>query len=229
MTADLGRFAKNALSVFGTRILLIAISVVGSVIVTRILGPANRGAMEILLLVPSFLVNFGNLGIGNANLYFTARAMYPSDKVNSNSLSITLILGGILFGIGFSWFSIYRGTFFKGIPNSYIFLVLSVIPWLLFQKFTQYSFLGNEDIRTRNIIVLTPAIVNIILTIILVAVIRLDLFGVLVATLISNVIAGLLCYYFLSKESKLRLRFHAKIFFEYGTDPVHQKPHRPLH
>ena len=106
------------------------------------------------------------------------------------------------------------GPFLRGFPNSYIFLVLSVIPWLLFQKFTQYSFLGKEDVRTRNIIVLTPAIVNIILIIILVAVVRLDLFGVLVATLITNVITGLLCYYFLSKESKLRLRFHFKLFLE---------------
>ena len=214
MTSNLSYFVKNSLSVFGTRIILIFISIVSSVIVARILGPSNRGAMEILLLVPSLLVNFGNLGIGNANLYFTAKAIYPSDKVNSNSLSITLMLGGILFVIGHSWFNSYRETLFRGIPGGYIYLVLLVIPWLLFQKFTQYSFLGKEDVKTRNIIVLTPGIVNIILTIILVAVIRLDLFGVLVATLISNVIGGLLCYYFLSKESKLRLRFNAKIFFE---------------
>jgi O-antigen/teichoic acid export membrane protein len=214
MTSNLAHLIKNSLSVFGTRVILILISIVGSIIVARILGPANRGVMEILLLVPLLLVNFGNLGIGNANLYFTAKGICPSDKVNANSLSITLMLGGILFVIGHSWFNSYKETLFRGIPGGYIYLVLSAIPWLLFQKFTQYSFLGKEDVKTRNIIVLTPAIVNIVLTIILVVVVRLDLFGVLAATLISNVIAGLLCYYFLSRESKVRLRFHFKLFLE---------------
>ena len=96
MESNLSSFAKNSLSIFGTRIILIIISIVSSIIVTRILGPSNRGVMEMLLLVPSLIVNFGNLGIGNANLYFVGKKQFSIDQVSSNSLSLSMLLGFVL-------------------------------------------------------------------------------------------------------------------------------------
>lgn len=214
MTSNLTYFIKNSLSVFGTRILLILISIISSIIVTRILGPANRGVMEILILVPYMLVNFGNLGVGNANLYFIGKKTHPVDKIVSNSLSLSLMLGACLILIAYGSFSFYHETLFRGIHFYYTHLAFLIIPLLLFQKFIQYTLLGKEEIASRNIIVLFPAVINFVVTICVVVIIKLSLLGVLIASFASNLSAALLCFYFISKETKIKLGFNYELFIK---------------
>ena len=207
-------FVKNSLSVLGTRISTIFLSLISSIIVTRILGPFNKGALGILVIIPYLLVNFGSLGIGNANLYFVGKKKYPIEKIVSNSLSLTLILGTILILIAYLIALFYKQTIFRGIPFTYTHLVFILIPFLLFQKFTQYTFLGKERITTRNIIILLPAIFNFIAIICFVVILRLNLLGVLIASLLSNIFAFILCFHFTSKISKIKLNFDYKLFIE---------------
>jgi len=207
-------FAKNSLSVFGTRIFLISISIISSIIVTRVLGPFNRGVMEILILMPYLLVSFGNLGIGNANLYFIGKKKYSIAKIASNSLSLSFILGISLVLIAYIFFYFCRKTLFTDVPFYFTYLVFSLIPLLLFQKYIQYTLLGKEEITTRNIIVLLPAAMNFVLTIFLVLVIRLSILGVLIALLASNLFAFALCYYFISKRTQIRLSFDFRLLID---------------
>ena len=202
MESNLSSFAKNSLSIFGTRIILIIISIVSSIIVTRILGPSNRGVMEMLLLVPSLIVNFGNLGIGNANLYFVGKKQFSIDQVSSNSLSLSMLLGFVLILVGYGVFHLYADTLFKDIPKIYVHITLLTIPFLLYQKFVQYMLLGKEQIGTRNIIVLVPAVANFVLIICFVEIMRLDLWGVILCSLVVNLLAAMLCFYFISKNRR---------------------------
>jgi len=168
--------------------------------------------MEILVLVPYMLVNFGNLGVGNANLYFIGKKTHPIDKIVSNSLSLSLILGAGLILIAYGSFNFYRESLFKGIPFYYTHLVFWIIPFLMFQKFIQYTLLGKEEIASRNIIVLLPAIINFLITICIVVIIKLSLLGVLIATFVSNLSAALLCFYYISKKAEVKFGFDYKLF-----------------
>ena len=212
MESNPSSFAKDSLSVFGTRILLILISIVSSIIVTRILGPANRGVMEILVLVPYMLVNFGNLGVGNANLYFIGKKAHPIEKIVSNSLALSLVLGAGLILIAYGSFNFYHERLFKDIPFYYTFLAFWIIPFLMFQKFIQYTLLGKEEIASRNMIVLFPAVINFLVTICVVVIIKLSLLGVLIASFASNLSAALLCFYYISKQTEVKFWFDYKLF-----------------
>lgn len=212
MVDNLNSFVKNSISVFGTRIFLILISIISSVIVTRMLGPSNRGALELLNLIPYLLVSFGNLGIGNANLHFVGKKKYSIQRIAANSLVLSFVLGGVLLVIAYGSFLIYRGNVFKDIAPYYTHFAFSLIPFLLFQKFIQYTLLGEEEIAYRNVIVAFPAVVNFLVVMILVLVFRLSLLGVLLASLASNVFAAALCYFLVSKKTKIILAFDYELF-----------------
>lgn len=207
-------FVKESLSVFGTRILLIVIYIISSIIVTRILGPSNRGIMEILIQTPFLLVNLGNFGINFANTHYVGRKKYSIELIASNSLSISLILGVILIFIAYISFFFYRRTVFKDISLYYTYLVFPIIPFLLFHKYIQYIIVGKEEITARNIIVILPAVINFILTIFLIVIIKLNVLGVLIASFASNCFAFLICYYYISRKSEIRLSFDYKLFVE---------------
>jgi O-antigen/teichoic acid export membrane protein len=207
-------FALNILSVLGARIVIIVLSFAGSIVVTRILGPSDRGAMEILLLIPYMLVNLAHLGIGNANLYFIGKKEKPIERVVGNSLSVSLLLGMTLIAVGYCLFFYYQESMFKGITLSYMHIVFPLIPFLLVQKYTQYTLLGQEDINSRNTLVLFPAITNFLIVMALVAIIPLRVFGVLIAQLVSNGVTVLLCLYYLSKRTTLRPLFDSSLFID---------------
>ena len=124
-------FINKALGVFGTRVFMIGLSLISGIIVTRILGPTNRGALEILIVIPNLVVSFGNLGIGNANLYFIAKDKYPIETIVANSLSVSIILGGALFLLSLIFASFTTGNLFKGIPRFLFFIGFSTIPFFL--------------------------------------------------------------------------------------------------
>lgn len=214
MESNLSSFAKNTLSVFGARVLLILVSIISSIIVTRILGPLNRGIFELLNLLPLILVSFGNLGIGNANLYFTGKKTYTLDNILSNSLSLSLMLGGVLLIIAYISFFYFRETMFKGIPFHYTHLVFFLIPFLLFQKYVQYTLLGQEDMKTRNTVLILPALITFVGLIFLLFVTQVSLFIVFLLTLASNLLTSLLCFYFISKKAVVRLKFDYKLFLK---------------
>ena len=215
-------FINKALGVFGTRVFMIGLSLISGIIVTRILGPTNRGALEILIVIPNLVVSFGNLGIGNANLYFIAKDKYPIETIVANSLSVSIILGGALFLLSLIFASFTTGNLFKGIPRFLFFIGFSTIPFFLFQRYAEYIFLGKELIHLRNKLNIFPAIISFSLILLLVVGLRMNILGVLITQVFGSIIALFTALYLLSKISKLQLRFSYKLFLEsisYGIIP----------
>lgn len=206
-------FARDSISIFLTRIIIIVLSTISSILVARMLGASLRGDMEILLLMPALLVSFGNLGIGNANLHFAGKNKYPIESIVSNSIFLTLVLGAMLIFLAYIYFITNTDRMFRGIPLYYAHIVFSIIPFLLFQRYIQYTLLGKEDIRSRNAIILLPALVNFIF-IITVIFFRWGLLGVLAASAVSNLFAFFLCLYFISGKTRVEFGFNYKLFLD---------------
>jgi len=196
-------FVKNVTAVFGVRLIGIFLGIICSIIVTRILGPTNRGSLEILITVPYLLVTFGSLGIGNANLYYAAKGKYPIEKIVGNSMSLVFILGILLLLIGFGLFWGFSDSLFADIPLQFISLSLFLIPILLFLKYTDYIFLGKELISIHNQINLFQSIGYFILVIIFVILFKLMVLGVLIAKLFAAFLAFLFALNFLKKICKI--------------------------
>jgi len=215
-------FVKNTLSVFGTRVLMIFLSLLGGIIVARMLGPGNRGMLEILSTVPFLIVSFGNLGIGNANLYFLAKKKYPIEKIVANTVAISILLGTLLLFLSFLLVSLLSDSVFKDIPVMYSIIAFSPIPLMLFQRYSEYIFLGEELIGLRNRLNIIPGISYFLLVLLLVVLMKKEVTGVLFAQLSSAIIAFVLGVILLKKISLIGFQFDWQLFkksVSYGIVP----------
>lgn len=88
--------ARNVSRTFGTRAGVMAIGLVISVVTSRVLGPAGRGAYASAVAVGAFAVAFGNLGLHNANTYLVAGHRERLGPLLGNTLAIGLGWGGLL-------------------------------------------------------------------------------------------------------------------------------------
>jgi O-antigen/teichoic acid export membrane protein len=87
-------FVRKVAETFGTRILLIGIGLVTSVIVARILGPDGRGLYAVAATIGAIGVQFGNLGLHASNTYYVARDRSLLPALVGNPLLIGFVFGG---------------------------------------------------------------------------------------------------------------------------------------
>jgi hypothetical protein len=66
-------FVRKVAETFLTRILLIGIGLITSVIVARVLGPEGRGLYAVAATIAAMGVQLGNLGLHASNTYYVAQ------------------------------------------------------------------------------------------------------------------------------------------------------------
>src|SRR5215469_10653724 len=89
-------FIHKIVATYVTRVLLIVLGLVAAVVVTRILGPKGRGLYAIATTTGALGVQFGNMGMHTANVYFAARDPESLAPLVGNSLVMSLGFGGMI-------------------------------------------------------------------------------------------------------------------------------------
>jgi O-antigen/teichoic acid export membrane protein len=152
-------FVQKVSETFLTRILLIGIGLITSVIVARVLGPEGRGLYAVAATITAMGVQFGNLGLHASNTYYVARDKKILPALVGNTIVVSFGFGGL--GCAFTWiiFSLWP----KLAPVNGFLLILSLtwIPFGLAYMLLQNLLLGIQDVRTYNKIELTTKILGV--------------------------------------------------------------------
>lgn len=149
-------FVYNTVSTFGTRLLLIGIGLITSVIIARILGPEGRGAYAAAMAVVGIGVQFGNLGLHASNTYYVSHDRTLLSQLVSNTLVISLGLGGL--GVSIAWLVFFIWPSIAPLQGYLLVFALLWIPIGLADLLLQNLLLGIYEIRIYNIIALLTKI-----------------------------------------------------------------------
>ena len=154
-------FIRKVAETFATRILLIGIGLVTSVIVARILGPEGRGLYAVAATIGAIGVQFGNLGLHASNTYSVARDRSLLPALVGNSLLIGFVFGGL--GAALAWVVFHLWPRIAPLQGLLLILGLSWIPLGLTYMLFQNLLLGIQDIRAYNKIELMSNILSVLL------------------------------------------------------------------
>jgi len=154
-------FIHKVAETFVTRILLIGIGLITSVIVARVLGPEGRGLYAVAATIVAIGVQFGNLGLHASNTYSVARNPQLLSGLVSNSIFVSFVVGGVssvLVGVILSlqpeWVQI---------QGLLLLLSLISIPFGLAYLLLQNLLVGINDIHSYNTIELGTRIISLAL------------------------------------------------------------------
>ncbi len=92
-TASGTELRRNVLETYGTRVLVVAVSLATAVVIARVLGPAGRGMYAVAVAVGAIGAQFGNLGLHASNTYYVSkdRALLPA--LIGNTLAVVFAAG----------------------------------------------------------------------------------------------------------------------------------------
>lgn len=96
-----GAMMGNIAQTFATRLGVMALGMVVSVVAARTLGPGGRGQYAAAAAFAALIVQFGNLGLHSANTYLVATDRTRLPALLGNTLVVGLGWGSLLGGVAF--------------------------------------------------------------------------------------------------------------------------------
>ena len=206
--------ARQGASVLATRLSQIALALILSVIVNRLIGPENRGLLELLTTIPVLIANTTNLGMGNACLYFLGKKIYPERQIIANAFSSTVLVSGIMILLLCTAYLAVPSSIFEGVSAKFFLIALAMIPLLLMSKVFNYILLGKGKLYLLNRLQILSSILNAALVLVLVFWLRMDVTGALLAILATNVLITGVYLYVAIEGGGLSLTFSWPFFRE---------------
>ena len=211
-------FAKNVASTFISRILIIGMGLVASIIVARTLGPAGKGIFAALGAMVGIALQFGNLGLHGANVYFTAKDKSKALSLTGNSFWFSLIIGLVLF-FSFYLFLFQHPGALGNIDIRLAIITLIAVPFMLLAYLWQNILVGLNKIKAYNWILISNQILSLIGAFAILLVFKRGIFPLIVFNTLTTIVIA--CFYgtYLFKIQQFSLRFDwdlAKKSLNYG-------------
>jgi O-antigen/teichoic acid export membrane protein len=141
-------FFIKILKTLSTRVLLIVIGFITSVIIARTLGPEGRGMFAMAVAIGAIGVQFTNLGLHASNTYYVARDANLLSPLLGNSLTASFTLGTLISLLAGLFFWIYPS--FAPIHGTLLLMALAWAPFGLGYLLFQNLLLGVDDVPTYN-------------------------------------------------------------------------------
>lgn len=189
-------FITNALFTLSSRVFVFLLGT-GTVLITaRILGPAGRGEVSLILLGITFLAILGDLGVGLANTYFIATARAPIAPAVQNSVFVALALG---LPLGLVWFAAagaFSELFTRSLDVFSLALSCVLLPTTMLLSYLLAILLGSQRILAFGATSAAQAGSTFVLSCVLVGICALGVSGAILAavggSLVGVIIAAIL-------------------------------------
>ena len=192
-------------------------SIVDTIYVGRWIGPLAIGAITVVMPI-SFLISSIGMAIGVGGASIISRALGSNDrqkalKTFGNMVNATLHFAVVLVTVGFI-FSEEILTFFGGKGNilpyatEYFRVILMGVPFLAWAMMSNNVIRAQGRPKVAMLVMVIPAIINIILDPIFIIGFNMGLSGAALATTISYVLSALYALrFFLKGDSEVRFIF----------------------
>ena len=135
----------------GTQVAVGFFSMVGGILVARLLGPSAKGTISVLVALGSMAVLLASFGVHTSSIYFLGRFKSDRDAVISNNI-LFAAAGGILAGGGLALVGIvFQRALLNGIALPLLVLYVFFVPFNYFNEFARRTALGEGRIAAFNL------------------------------------------------------------------------------
>src|SRR5258705_6269797 len=170
------KFSVNIVLTLGTRLLMLASALAGSVIVARLLGAEGVGSLAVISVTVALAVQLGCFGLPSANTYFISQDQRNLPSVWSNGLLFGLI-GGTVIAAGIIVVTRLRPTLLGHISVSLITVAAFSIPFQLITLLGLNVFLGTGQIDRFNLMDAVAQLLLLLNAIVALALLGIGLYG----------------------------------------------------
>lgn len=196
---------RDSIITLVTRVFLLGVTILSSVIVARTLGPSGNGVYAYVVVVAGLIANLGSLGLGVSNVFLVGKSRYELSEIASFSLLATICLGILWICISLVSLVFVPGVFFEGVRREYVLIAIFTVPFLLAFNFFSNIVLGKKKIPSFNLLNAAQPVFLIFSLSVLLLVFRLGEIGAIWAWATSVAVGANCSLLFVARLTRIRL------------------------
>jgi O-antigen/teichoic acid export membrane protein len=182
-----------------SRVAILALALISSVLLARLLGPEGRGLFALVLLLPELATSLGLFGVDQANVVYAGLEPENRRALVGQSTVIAVVLGSVIAVAGVAFFVL-------GAPGSQMLvhgplwlyvLPLAVVPGNLVSEYWGSVIRGMNRIGLLNAVDVGMKVASLVLVLAFVGWLRLDVAGAVWADTIMHIGGVLVMAFFL--------------------------------
>jgi O-antigen/teichoic acid export membrane protein len=178
---------RNIITTAITRVAMLGLALVSSVVLARVLGPEGRGLVALITLLPDFAQSFGLFGFDLANTVYVGLEPQSRRRIVWHSVALAFASGTILFLAGTAYLMLGApGIHIRG-PIWLYLLALSGVPVVLLVEYWSAIVRGLNEITLINVTDVSKRIASVVLLVGLVGLLKLGVFGAVLADWLFNI------------------------------------------
>ena len=178
-------FERDTFRIAASKGLMVVLGLLTSAIIARWLGPNASGVLASVLVIPSLMVSVGSLGVRQATGFLVAGGEYGIETIKQSMTQLWLVSSTVC--VCLSLLATFQLSDLNG-DSWLIVLACLPIPFRLFISYNTGLFLGQNKIREFARINWVPKLLVLILTVVLVVLLSLGLYGALLATTAGSLV-----------------------------------------
>lgn len=193
--------AGDASRIMLFQVISLGISLVGSVLVARALGPENKGIFDLYSLLVSLTVEVGLLGLPAGLLYSAMTCRAPLARVHGTGLGLVLLLSVLVAVCGMLWGE-YFVELFPALPAWVLDMVLLTVPASLYMAVWNNLLIArNRAVRMQEFSTVFSA-ANLCVVLVLYIWGELDVRNFVRASVVLSIIIALTCFLYLRRVQR---------------------------
>lgn len=181
--------AGSAAHAMAIQMVIFALGLLGSILVSRALGPEGRGMYYVPTMAVTVAFAVVHLSVELANTYLFSERIYPLRRLANAAAAAALVLGpaGILLILGA--FALGRTTIFAGVSLDYVAIAAAALPFMLHATWMAHVFMLAKRLPRSQTALLVGAVVQAVGIVTLYAIGALDVIAVLLLYVTNYVVA----------------------------------------
>ncbi len=194
------------------KIILLFIGIISSIIVARYLGPSGKGIFAVLGVISGIALQFGNLGIPAANIYFIGKEKNLLSQITANSFFFG-IGGGIVVAIVVYLLFILCPDIIGKINPFFLIVTLMSLPFVFMTLLYTNILLGCQRFFGYNLINIFGGVFSLVVNnIILLVILKKGIVELVIMSTITTIIFSLVYIIYVYRLAKFKTSFDLTLF-----------------
>ena len=176
-------FASRVAGVLGTRLVQLGSTIAVSFLLARLLGPDGRGIYAVLILLPTTLFAFGQLGLTSAMTFYAGRGVRMAD-LERQTWGLSIGVSVVVVGVALLALPSLEQNVLRVAPDDLLRVALLALPLRLVATLGGSVLYGRQRFRAYNLILAAQSVLGVVLVVAIVGVLGAGVRGALAAYLL---------------------------------------------
>lgn len=148
----MNNYYRHSFLTFASQVLSLILILLSNIIITRVLGPAGKGVMSLLVTFPALIAMIVILGLDEATVFFLGGKKFEYNEVLGWAILNTLIISTLSISVLMFLRNWLITSVIKNITGEFLLITIFSIPFQIFFQYECAILLGQMDILGFNLL-----------------------------------------------------------------------------